>query len=701
MSKIEIKYIDILFFCFNNLTMTIDLKDRLYTSSEVAEILGVSLRSVYRYLEEGKLNADIKTATGRHRFSKQNILEFLQPNEEEQNNYSKNYTNQNNSNTSTQHPGTGYYQNKNFNFDPKTPEDFSLDNVVKDFNFKFDDDYKELDSFEEINRSSNFRQTTDYEKDTYSNLANKPTSDIESDLTDEELDRMFEELINESSNKQLSNSEQQKSHFSNIETRISENQNNTAKYDALNNDFRSHPNNKSKSSDMFEDDFDDFFADLDDLEDKDRDKFINKNYNDYTSPMESKRQTDVNSDSNYRTKTNNSYYNNANYSYQKEEGNRSYQAQNQSQNQFKYDRQSAPYQLERSEIKQKREDEDLDDFLDDLLGDFDKKNEYQYNSNQPKTSFNNNEFKSKSNINAKFENGFEDLFDELDEDWENKNSKGKDLSNNYQKKHIPDTDEYSGRWRETVKKSSFYDYGDAKASFQEPMISPQDSKNQYLNDYKNKRIDEDQNDDWLERFRKATESSSTPEINSQPSSNYPSSNPSKIENAKGNLASKIEDIFKKNKNYPNENEMSINDDNTEKNSRSSKEFQIGNGQKKQLFYKSGVGNLKEIAQQVDKISRKFDLDYAFTLHAGLSLHKPIAPFSTIHAYINDLDLEVFEDYLKLTTCEPEEAHVCLLIPKSRSVFEEAYELHGLFVVSNIQLRSDFIDRGLENLAREV
>ncbi len=59
--------------------MTIDLKDRLYTSSEVAEILGVSLRSVYRYLEEGKLDADIKTATGRHRFSKKNILDFLQP----------------------------------------------------------------------------------------------------------------------------------------------------------------------------------------------------------------------------------------------------------------------------------------------------------------------------------------------------------------------------------------------------------------------------------------------------------------------------------------------------------------------------------------------------------------------------------------------------------------------------------------------
>src|SRR3989304_10524805 len=56
-----------------------ELEDRLYTSTEVANILGVSLRSVYRYLEDGKLDAEMKTATGRHRFTKQNILNFLSP----------------------------------------------------------------------------------------------------------------------------------------------------------------------------------------------------------------------------------------------------------------------------------------------------------------------------------------------------------------------------------------------------------------------------------------------------------------------------------------------------------------------------------------------------------------------------------------------------------------------------------------------
>jgi len=57
----------------------IKLEEKLYTSTEVAQILGVSLRSVYRYIEEEKLNAEVKTATGRHRFTKRDILEFLYP----------------------------------------------------------------------------------------------------------------------------------------------------------------------------------------------------------------------------------------------------------------------------------------------------------------------------------------------------------------------------------------------------------------------------------------------------------------------------------------------------------------------------------------------------------------------------------------------------------------------------------------------
>ncbi|MFA5776153.1 MAG: helix-turn-helix domain-containing protein, partial [Patescibacteria group bacterium] len=53
--------------------------EKLYTSTEVAQILGVSLRSIYRYLDENKIQAAVKTATGRHRFTKENINDFLHP----------------------------------------------------------------------------------------------------------------------------------------------------------------------------------------------------------------------------------------------------------------------------------------------------------------------------------------------------------------------------------------------------------------------------------------------------------------------------------------------------------------------------------------------------------------------------------------------------------------------------------------------
>ena len=120
-----------------------------------------------------------------------------------------------------------------------------------------------------------------------------------------------------------------------------------------------------------------------------------------------------------------------------------------------------------------------------------------------------------------------------------------------------------------------------------------------------------------------------------------------------------------------------------------------------MYYTSSLNDLREIAQQVDKVAKKFDTDYAFTLNAGLSLHKKIDPFSVINLYIRDRDLELFEDYLDLTPSSKSDASVCLMVTKNGSIFEDSYELHGLYVVSNVQLRSDLIDKGLDRLAREI
>jgi len=56
--------------------MVIDLKDKLHTSTQVADILGVSLRTLYRYMEDGRIYS-MRTASGRHRFTKEQILAFL------------------------------------------------------------------------------------------------------------------------------------------------------------------------------------------------------------------------------------------------------------------------------------------------------------------------------------------------------------------------------------------------------------------------------------------------------------------------------------------------------------------------------------------------------------------------------------------------------------------------------------------------
>lgn len=55
----------------------IELEDKLYTSDEVASLLNVTLRTLYRYLERGYIVPDVQLMSGRYRFSKKNIEELL------------------------------------------------------------------------------------------------------------------------------------------------------------------------------------------------------------------------------------------------------------------------------------------------------------------------------------------------------------------------------------------------------------------------------------------------------------------------------------------------------------------------------------------------------------------------------------------------------------------------------------------------
>ncbi len=106
------------------------------------------------------------------------------------------------------------------------------------------------------------------------------------------------------------------------------------------------------------------------------------------------------------------------------------------------------------------------------------------------------------------------------------------------------------------------------------------------------------------------------------------------------------------------------------------------------FYRSSLGGLKDIAQNIDRGSRNSYLDYAFTLNAGLSLYKPIKPFSILHAYIKEADLSFYEKLLGLTPSDEANAQLCLILSSDEDIYKSREEMHGLFVVDKKRLLKD-------------
>lgn len=119
------------------------------------------------------------------------------------------------------------------------------------------------------------------------------------------------------------------------------------------------------------------------------------------------------------------------------------------------------------------------------------------------------------------------------------------------------------------------------------------------------------------------------------------------------------------------------------------------------YYRSSLGGLKDIAQNIDKGSRTSYLDYAFTMNAGLSLYKPIKPFSMLHAYVRPADLAFYEKLLGLTITDETNAQLCLIVSGEDGVYKTKDELHGLFVVAKERLLADIGEMGDSALAAEA
>jgi excisionase family DNA binding protein len=122
--------------------------------------------------------------------------------------------------------------------------------------------------------------------------------------------------------------------------------------------------------------------------------------------------------------------------------------------------------------------------------------------------------------------------------------------------------------------------------------------------------------------------------------------------------------------------------------------------KQVYYYRSGIGGLKELAQYVNKAARKSNVAYAFTMNAGMSLHKLIRPFSVLHIYVREDDRDFFEKALELSPTDEASAQLAIYTTKN-GVLDERVEVHGLYVVSDLQLRKDLLDAGEVDLAGEL
>ena len=110
-----------------------------------------------------------------------------------------------------------------------------------------------------------------------------------------------------------------------------------------------------------------------------------------------------------------------------------------------------------------------------------------------------------------------------------------------------------------------------------------------------------------------------------------------------------------------------------------------------FYYRRRLGGLKDIAQNIDKTSRNSGLDYAFTLNAGLSLYKPISPFSLLHVYVRTKDKDFFERILALVPSDESNAQLCIITSDEDDLYANADDMHGLKVVNKKRLIEDITE----------
>ena len=119
-----------------------------------------------------------------------------------------------------------------------------------------------------------------------------------------------------------------------------------------------------------------------------------------------------------------------------------------------------------------------------------------------------------------------------------------------------------------------------------------------------------------------------------------------------------------------------------------------------VYFYCPYNQLKAIARMVKTTSEDNGKNYAFTMNAGLSLYFPLDPFSVIHFYIEESDLDFWKDNLQLKESSKSDANIGLLLTKGGAL-NNTKEVSGLKVVSKEVMINNLKANGLENLISQV
>lgn len=117
------------------------------------------------------------------------------------------------------------------------------------------------------------------------------------------------------------------------------------------------------------------------------------------------------------------------------------------------------------------------------------------------------------------------------------------------------------------------------------------------------------------------------------------------------------------------------------------------------YYKSEITDLLELARKIKEVGKSRDLEYAFTLYAGLSLHFFIKPFTTLHFYANPEDMQIWREDLRLNPVQnKEDANIGILV-NTDIIFVPNKDIAGFRVIEDKLLMKDLAELGEEDLVK--